>query len=99
MRASTIMLTAVLLYVVHRWATNQKAVDARTVVEGAFAILVIAMLDQGRTEPVARGFAWLFLLGAAYVAIPSIAKASASTGKPATGTTQAPGTTTAGGRG
>ncbi len=83
MRASTIMLIAALLYVVHRWATNKQAVDARTVIEAAFAILVIAMLDQGRTEPAARGFAWLFLLGAAYVTIPVIATASGNAGKAA----------------
>ena len=75
MRATTIMFTAVLLYVVHRWATNKKAVDPHIVVEAAFAILVIALLDQGETEPVARGFAWLFLFGAAYVSIPTIANA------------------------
>lgn len=75
MRASTIMLVAVLLYVVHRWATNQKAVDPHIVVQAIFAILVIALLDQGDTEPVARGFAWLFLFGAAYVSIPTIANA------------------------
>lgn len=69
------MLVAVLLYVVHRWATNKRAVDAKTVVEAAFAILVIALLDQGETEPVARGFAWLFLAAAAYTAVPTIAKA------------------------
>lgn len=76
MRASTIMMLAVMLYVVHRWATNQKAVDGKTVVEGIFAILVIAMLDQGRTEEIARGFAWLFLVTAAYTAIPAIGKAA-----------------------
>ena len=54
MRASTIMLVAVLLYLVHRWATNQKTVDPKTVVEVAFAVLVIALLDQGETEPVAK---------------------------------------------
>ena len=75
MRATTIMFTAALLYVVHRWATNKKAVDPHIVVEAAFAILVIALLDQGDTEPVARGFAWLFLFGAAYVSIPTIANA------------------------
>ena len=75
MRASTIMLVAVLLYVVHRWATNKKAVDPKTAVLAAFAILVIALLDQGETEPVAKGFAWLFLFVAAYTAVPTIAKA------------------------
>jgi hypothetical protein len=83
MRASTIMLVAVLLYLVHRWATNKKAVDPKTVVEAAFAILVIALLDQGETEPVAKGFAWLFLAAAAYTAIPTIAQASGQGGKAA----------------
>ena len=70
MRASTIMLVAAFLYVVHRWATNKRAVDAKTVVEATFAVLVIALLDQGETEPVARGFAWLFFAAAAYTAAP-----------------------------
>jgi hypothetical protein len=78
-RASTIMLVAVLLWLVHRWSTNQKTVDPKTVVEAAFAILVIALLDQGETEPVAKGFAWLFLAGAAYVALPTIGKAAGTT--------------------
>jgi drug/metabolite transporter (DMT)-like permease len=90
MRASTLMLIAAALYVVHRWATNQKAVDGQVIVEAAFAILVIAMLDQGRTEPIATGFAWLFLIGAAYVAIPSIAKAAGTTTTTAKTTTTAP---------
>jgi hypothetical protein len=70
------MGVAVLLYVVHRWATGKPAVDVKTLVEGVFAILVIAMLDQGRTEPIAKGFAWLFFVVAAYTAIPSITKAA-----------------------
>lgn len=84
MRASTIMLVAVFLYLVHRWATGGKTVDPKTVVEAAFAVLVIALLDQGETEPVARGFAWLFLVVAAYTAIPTIGKVTGTTG--ATGT-------------
>ena len=75
MRATTIMLVAVVLFLVHRWATNQKTVSPQIGVQAAFAVLVIALLDQGETEPVARGFAWLFLFGAAYVSIPTIAKA------------------------
>lgn len=65
------MAVAVILYVVHRWATNQPAVTLPIVLSGLFAIFVIAMLDQGRTEPVARGFAWLFLAVAAYNALPA----------------------------
>ena len=79
MRASTIMLAAALLYLVHRWASNQKAVDPKIVVEAAFAVLVIALLDQGETEPVAKGFAWLFLAGAAYAALPTIGKVTKTT--------------------
>lgn len=29
----------------------------------AFAVVVIAALDQGRTADLAKGFAWLFLAG------------------------------------
>ena len=76
MRATTIMSVAVLLYLVHRWASNKKAVTPQIAVEAAFAILVIALLDQGETEPVAKGFAWLFLVVAAYTAIPTITAAT-----------------------
>jgi hypothetical protein len=71
MRASVVMFLAVLLYIVHRWATNQPAVTLPIVLSGLFVIFVIALLDQGRTEPVARGFAWLFFVVAAYNAIPA----------------------------
>lgn len=77
MRASSIMLVAVVLYAVHRWAKDQSVIDPKTVVESLFAILVIAFLDQGRTEPIAKGFAWLFLAVAAYTAIPTITKTPA----------------------
>jgi hypothetical protein len=67
---------AVVLYVIHRWGTGKTAVDAKTVVEAAFVILVIAMLDQGSTEPIAKGFAWLFLVVAAYNVIPVVSTAT-----------------------
>lgn len=47
--------------VVGRWAHNKPALNAETVVGGAFAIIVIAALDGGQTEDIARGFAWIFL--------------------------------------
>jgi hypothetical protein len=77
MRATHVMAVACLLYVVARWGKGETAVDLQAVVGGLFAILVIALLDQGRTEEIARGFAWLFLAAAAYNAIPVIAKAAA----------------------
>lgn len=62
MNASTVMIIAVFAAVIGRWAHNQPTASVKTVVEAAFAILVIAMLDQGPTEAVAKGFAWLFLM-------------------------------------
>jgi hypothetical protein len=72
------MALAVFLYILHRWATNKPAVTLPIVLSGLFAIFVIALLDQGKTEPVARGFAFLFLLVAAYNALPAFTGALAS---------------------
>lgn len=55
------MLTAIALAVIGRWANNQKF-DPKGIVEGLFALLVVAMMDTGRTEPVAKGLAWLVLV-------------------------------------
>lgn len=54
------MLIAFGVGLLGRWAHNQK-LTAGTVARATFAILVIAALDTGRTEPVAKGFAGLFL--------------------------------------
>ena len=78
MRASVVMFLAVLLYIIHRWATDKPAVTLPIVLSGLFVIFVIALLDQGRTEPVAKGFAWLFFLVAAYNAIPALTGAAKS---------------------
>ena len=83
MSASEIMALAIVAYVVHRWATNKTAIDARTVVEGIFAVVVIGMLDQGQTEPIAKGFAWLFFVVAVMNVLPTIATAA---NRPASGT-------------
>ncbi len=60
MRASIIMLVAFGVGIIGRWAHNQK-VTGGTVIRAVFAILVIAALDTGKTEPVAKGLASLFL--------------------------------------
>jgi hypothetical protein len=60
MRATTVMLLAIGLLVLTHWANDEPTVNPKMVVELVFALLVIAMLDQGKTEPVATGFAWLF---------------------------------------
>jgi hypothetical protein len=62
MSASTLMMVAVLAAVVGRWAHNQPLGGVKAVAESAFAIVVIALLDQGRTEDIAKGFALLFLV-------------------------------------
>ncbi len=50
----------------------------------AIVLYIIALLDQGRTAEIARGFAWLFFIGAAYAAIPAYTGAIQSVGnKPA----------------
>jgi hypothetical protein len=65
MKASTIMLVAIVALVLGRWANNEDAIPSpKAVVEAIFAIVVIALLDEGKTEPVAKGFAWLFLAAA-----------------------------------
>lgn len=71
MTATIVMVIAIVLYIIHRWATNKPAVTVAVVLSGAFAVFVIAILDQGRTQAIARGFAWLFFLVAAYNAIPA----------------------------
>lgn len=54
------MLVAFGVGIIGRWAHQQK-VTAGTAVRATFAILVIAALDTGKTEPVAKGLASLFL--------------------------------------
>lgn len=75
MRASVIMALGVIMYVLARWERDEPAVTLEGVLGGLFAIFVIALLDQGRTEQIARGFAWLFFLVAAYNAIPAFTNA------------------------
>lgn len=62
MSASKVMLLGVVLLIIAHWAHNQPAVNGRMVIEVSAAILLVAVLDHGRTEPLARGMAWLFLI-------------------------------------
>lgn len=62
MSATEIMFIAIMLGVVGRWANNETAVpNAGGVIMIVVALLLIAALDTGKTEPIAKGFAWLFL--------------------------------------
>lgn len=83
MRASVIMALAVGMYILARWERNEPAVTLDGVLGGLFAILVIALLDQGKTESIARGFAWLFFVVAAYNALPAFNNALTSAKKSA----------------
>lgn len=62
MSATTVMLAAFGVVIIGRWAHNQPTVTPKSVVQGVFALIVIAALDSGDTQPIARGFAWLFLI-------------------------------------
>jgi hypothetical protein len=62
MSATTVMAIAIVGGLVGRWSHNQKAIpDAAGLVKIAFAVVVIAAMDQGKTQQIAQGFAWLFL--------------------------------------
>jgi hypothetical protein len=64
MSATTVMAVAIVGGIVGRWAHNKPTVpSAGGIVQVVFALVVIAALDQGDTQQVARGFAWLFLAG------------------------------------
>jgi hypothetical protein len=60
MSASTVMVMAVVLAAIGRWSHNKPLGGPKTIIETLFAVLVIAMLDNGTTQDVAKGFAWLF---------------------------------------
>lgn len=81
MRASVVMLLAVILYVIVRWSRNEPAVTVPIMLGGAVVILVIGMIDTGRTEEIAKGFAWLVFIVAAYNAIPALKNAITSANK------------------
>ena len=83
MRASVIMAVAVAMYVLARWEKNEPAVTLDGVLGGLFVIVVIGMIDQGKTEPIAKGFAWLFFAVAAYNAVPAFTNALSAAGKSA----------------
>lgn len=61
MSATTVFLIAWGALLLGHWASNQPTTSTRQVVEMAFALLVIALLDQGESQGIAKGLAWLFL--------------------------------------
>lgn len=61
MRAAYVVALAILLLVIGRWAHNMPAFNVQTVVAAVFVTLVIAALDHGATEEIAKGMAWVLL--------------------------------------
>jgi hypothetical protein len=79
---------ALVVMVLGRWAHDEPALTVQAVAGGAFAVIVIAALDGGKTQDIARGLAWLLLAAAALsknsplTAIASLAaKAGTAAGK------------------
>lgn len=61
MSATKIMGFAVLAAVIGRWANGKKAIpSAAGVLQVTGALILVSLLDNGKTEPAAKGFAWLF---------------------------------------
>lgn len=56
-----VMLIAWGALVLGHWSHNQPTTNARQVIEMVFAVVLIAILEGTAAEPVAKGFAWLFL--------------------------------------
>jgi hypothetical protein len=81
-RASYLAAAAFLLLIAGRWAHDKPALNIQTVAGGAFVIIVIAALDNGATEEIAKGIAWLLLAAVALSAdSPLTAIAAAATAK------------------
>jgi len=62
--ATTVMAIGIVSGLVGWWAHNRPTIpSAGGVVQIMFAVVLIAALDSGATQQIARGFAWLFLAG------------------------------------
>lgn len=62
MSATTVMLVAFGALILGHWANNEPTLSVKVVIEMTFAILFIAFLEGiPSTQPIATGFAWLFL--------------------------------------
>ena len=62
MSATTVMLVAFGAMILGHWANSEPTLSVKVVIEMAFAILFIAFLEGiPSAQPIATGFAWLFL--------------------------------------
>lgn len=62
MKASNIVLLTAIMVLLGRWSQGKK-VEAKIVVGGIFAALLISLMDSSQPK-LAKGFAYLFLTGA-----------------------------------
>ena len=62
MSATTVMLIAFGALILGHWANNEPTLSVKVVIEMAFAVLFIAVLEGiPSTQPIAQGLAWIFL--------------------------------------
>lgn len=62
MSATTVMIVAFGALIASHWANSEPTISEKLIIEMTVAIIFIAFLDGNpETEPVAKGFAWLFL--------------------------------------
>ena len=61
MRASFLILIAIGLLIIGKWAHGKKAVTVSGVAAAVFVWLVIAFLDGGKTQQAALYLAWIIL--------------------------------------
>lgn len=61
MRASHLVGIAFVLLVIGRWANDKSAITWQGAAGMAVLIVTVSALDGGKTEPIAKGFAWLIL--------------------------------------
>lgn len=61
MSATMVFALAWALLILGHWANGKPTTNVKQVIEMAFVLIFIALLDQGETADVAKGFAWLFL--------------------------------------
>lgn len=91
MNGTTIMLIAWGALIVGHWSNNEPTINRTEVIEMAFALLVIAVLDSiPAARPLAQGFAWLFLAAVLLRSdsvLTGLAKATKTGTKPAPQTT------------
>jgi hypothetical protein len=60
--ATKVFGAAIALGVIGRWANNKKALPSMAgILQVTGALFLVSFMDRGKTEPVAKGLAWLFM--------------------------------------